>query len=111
MWFVFPQAAGLGHSEMARRYAINAKAEAEAYLAHPSLGVRLIECTVTVLTNGAASAYDIFGSPDDMKFRSSMTLFGAIGGDPLFQQALFRFYQGAPDEQTKAILNKWGHPG
>src|ERR1043166_7075440 len=78
MWFIFPQVAGLGHSAMAQRYAIQSRTEAEAYLAHAVLGARLLECTQAVLDVPGKSANAIFGSPDDMKFRSSMTLFEAV---------------------------------
>jgi uncharacterized protein (DUF1810 family) len=76
IWFIFPQAEGLGHSSMAKRYAIKSRDEAAAYLAHPILSTRLLECTELVLAHSGKAAPDIFGSPDDLKFRSSMTLFG-----------------------------------
>lgn len=105
MWYVFPQIAGLGSSPMAQRYAIESRAEAEAYLAHPLLGQRLIECTEAVLVHRGVSAHAIFGSPDDMKFRSAMTLFGAVSkkGSP-FERALRQFYDGVPDERTLALV-------
>src|SRR5215467_13288196 len=78
MWFVFPQIEGLGFSIMAQRYAIGSRAEAEAYLAHPVLGPRLIECTRLVLAVTGKTIRAILGSPDDLKFRSSMTLFDAV---------------------------------
>ncbi len=81
MWFVFPQIAGLGRSEMAQRYAIASREEAVAYLAHPILGPRLLECTSLVLGVEGRTAHDIFGSPDDMKFHSSLTLFDAVSAD------------------------------
>lgn len=81
MWFVFPQVEGLGSSQMAQRYAISSRAEANAYLAHPLLGPRLRECTQLVNEIEDRTATDIFGSPDDLKFRSSMTLFEAVA-DP-----------------------------
>lgn len=101
MWFVFPQIAGLGHSEMARRYAISSLDEAKAYLAHPVLGKRLRTCTE--LVNGAKgrSAEQVFGYPDVLKFQSSMTLFSCAQPDePVFAQALDRFYEGRRDEAT-----------
>ena len=79
MWFVFPQIAGLGHSPMAERYAISGLDEARAYLAHPLLGLRLRQCTELVNAVSGKSAHDIFSSPDDVKFRSSMTLFAEAG--------------------------------
>jgi len=105
MWFVFPQLAGLGRSEMARRYALSGRAEAEAYLAHPVLGVRLRECTALVNAVEGRSIHQIFGSPDDLKFLSCMTLFAAVGpGDAAFAQALDRYFGGVRDAQTVARL-------
>src|SRR5579859_4766799 len=74
MWFIFPQLRGLGHSAMSRHYGIESLAEARAYLAHPLLGPRLRECTMLAIAHAASTAYEIFGSPDDLKFRSCMTL-------------------------------------
>ena len=107
IWFFFPQVTGLGSSQMAKHYAIRSREEARAYLGHHILGPRLIECTQAVLLIAGKSAHDIFGSPDDLKFRSSMTLFEAVGGQPLFRSALDRFYGGSPDEKTLAILAAW----
>ncbi|HAU77958.1 MAG TPA: DUF1810 domain-containing protein [Agrobacterium sp.] len=105
MWFIFPQLRGLGRSETARFYAISGRAEAEAYLTHPVLGPRLVECTTAMLWHTDLSAHDILGSPDDLKFRSSMTLFGAVAGRDLpFQAALDRFYAGVRDESTLRLL-------
>ncbi len=84
MWFVFPQIAGLGFSAMSQRYAIASRAEAEAYLAHPVLSPRLIECTRLVLAVEGRTINAILGAPDDAKFRSSMTLFAAVSGEPAF---------------------------
>ena len=106
MWFVFPQLRGLGQSAMAHRYGIASRAEAEAYLDHPLLGTRLIECTGLMLAAPpAASALAILGSPDDVKFRSSMTLFAAVtpAGSP-FAVALDRFFGGAADPVTLRLL-------
>lgn len=105
MWFIFPQAAGLGHSPMAQRYAIISPLEAKAYLADPILGSRLTECTQAMLSHDTLSAHAILGAPDDMKFRSSMTLFAAISkkGSP-FERALDRFYGSERDEKTLAFL-------
>jgi uncharacterized protein (DUF1810 family) len=110
MWFIFPQIAGLGHSAMARRYAIASRDEAVAYLEHPALGSRLRECTETVCEIGTRSIEEIFGSPDDLKFRSSMTLFEAVSGDPSFRSALDMFCAGVSDPATLAILKKQSPP-
>ena len=113
MWFVFPQIAGLGHSATARFYAISSRAEAAAYLAHPILGPRLRECCRLVTLVEGRSARQIFGSPDDMKFRSSLTLFaavassdaaGAASDNAIFTSALEKYFGGAPDELTLARL-------
>ena len=101
MWFIFPQIVGLGFSAMAQRYAIASLDEAREYLAHPILGKRLEECTKAVLKHPDRSANDIFGWPDDLKFRSSMTLFHRAAPDnPLFKKALETFYGGAEDPNT-----------
>ena len=101
MWFIFPQIAGLGHSPMAQRYAIGSLDEARAYLAHPILGPRLEECTRLVLAVEGRSASDIFGWPDDMKFRSSTTLFAEAAPDrPVFALALRKYFAGEPDAET-----------
>lgn len=105
MWFVFPQLAGLGSSPMARRYAISSLAEAEAYLAHPVLGPRLRECSELVLQAAQPDVHRIFGSPDDLKFRSCMTLFQlAAPQEPVFGACLDRFFGGQPDTGTLALL-------
>ena len=101
MWFVFPQVAGLGFSTMAQRYAIGTLDEAVAYLAHPVLGRRLREATAAVLATKDRSLAEIFGSPDDLKFCSSMTLFERAGGnDEPFGEAIRRFCGDAADEAT-----------
>jgi uncharacterized protein (DUF1810 family) len=106
MWFVFPQVAGLGKSRKAKRYAISSRAEAKAYLDHPILGPRLRECTEIVNNIQGRSANDIFGSPDDLKFRSSMTLFDEVAADPtLFRTALQQYYNDDPDQQTIQFLS------
>ena len=110
MWFIFPQAAGLGFSAMAQRYAIGSRAEAVAYLAHDVLGPRLIECTGLVMDVSGRSIRDILGSPDDLKFRSSMTLFDAVSGDPLFSSALARYFAGARDQATLDRLARFDDP-
>jgi uncharacterized protein (DUF1810 family) len=105
MWFVFPQVAGLGMSAMAQRYAISGLEEAIAYLAHPVLGARLRECTAAVNALAGRTAHDIFGSPDDLKFRSSMTLFAqAAPEEALFGDALEKYFGGAPDRATLRIV-------
>jgi uncharacterized protein (DUF1810 family) len=105
MWFVLPQIAGLGSSRMAQRYAIASRAEAAAYLAHPVLGPRLRECTRLVLAVEGRTLHDIFGSPDDMKFRSSMTLFAeAAPGEEVFRSALDKYFSGESDAATLARL-------
>jgi uncharacterized protein (DUF1810 family) len=106
MWFIFPQLRGLGHSSMAQFYGIASLGEARAYLAHPVLGPRLTLCTETVLALQERSLAPIFGSPDDMKFRSSMTLFSVAAGGPEseFRQALERYSGGRMDEKTLRLL-------
>lgn len=104
MWFIFPQVAGLGFSAMSQRYAIGSRAEAEAYLAHPVLGRRLIECTRLVLAVQGRSINAILGAPDDAKFRSSMTLFDAVSAEPVFDEALARYFAGARDAASLEIL-------
>ena len=105
MWFVFPQLAGLGHSATARHYGISSRAEAEAYLAHPLLGPRLSESTALVNAQAGLTAREIFGTPDDLKFRSCVTLFGRAGGGPVFAQALRLFYGCEEDAATLRLLN------
>ena len=97
MWFVFPQPAGLGLSAMSRRYAIASVAEADAYLAHAVLGARLLECTRAACAHRSLSALALFGHPDDLKFRSSMTLFAAVSPDTVFDEALEVFFGGVGD--------------
>ena len=105
MWFVFPQLAGLGRSAMAQRYAIGSLAEAQAYLAHPVLGARLRECCRLVLAATPGDIHAIFGSPDDLKFHSSVTLFDrAAGGDDVFRECLLRCFGGQGDPLTLALL-------
>jgi uncharacterized protein (DUF1810 family) len=106
MWFVFPQITGLGSSAMAQRYAIGSRAEAEAYLAHPVLGPRLIECTRLVLNVTGKTIHVILGSPDDLKFRSSMTLFDAVSDNRIFAEAIEKYYAGDKDPVTLATLER-----
>jgi uncharacterized protein (DUF1810 family) len=105
MWFIFPQIDGLGSSPTARHYAIRSLDEATAYFAHPILGSRLIECTDLVNAVEGKSLHEIFGSPDDRKFHSSVTLFSLIGPrESVFEQALARYCSGELDERTITIL-------
>ena len=106
MWFIFPQVEGLGSSAMAQRFAIHSRAEAEAYLAHPLLGPRLIGCTRLVLAVQHKSLHDILGSPDDVKFRSCMTLFDAVRPSSIFAEALDRYCGGIKDAATTAFLQR-----
>lgn len=106
---IFPQVDGLGHSETAKHYAIKSRDEAVAYLATPALGARLLECTKLALAITDKSAHDIFGSPDDMKFHSSMTLFDAVDGGDLYATALDRCYGGKRDTAPVDILKQWSH--
>jgi uncharacterized protein (DUF1810 family) len=105
MWYIFPQVSGLGFSIMAQRFAIRSRREAHAYLAHPLLERRLLDCTQAMLGHTDLSARAILGSPDDLKFRSSMTLFEAVSekGSP-FERALEQYYEGERDERTLALL-------
>lgn len=101
MWYVFPQLAGLGQSSMAIRYAIRSADEARAYLDHPVLGRRLIECAEAVLAIENKSANDIFGSPDDLKLRSSATLFAHVApGRSIFARILEKYFDRKPDPRT-----------
>jgi len=105
--FIFPQVAGLGSSPMAQKYAIRSLAEATAYLDHPVLGARLRECTELVLDVQERDISDIFGYPDDLKFHSSMTLFAlADGAPPMFDAALGKYFNAAPDVKTLEILGR-----
>jgi uncharacterized protein (DUF1810 family) len=101
MWFIFPQVAGLGSSEMARRYAIASTDEAAAYLAHPVLGKRLRECASAVAGHSSRAIDEIFGHPDDLKFHSCMTLFADVAPDEaIFQTCLDQFFDGVADSAT-----------
>ena len=105
MWFVFPQVEGLGSSSTARHYALSGLDEARAYLAHPVLGPRLRECAELAAAVGAGSAADVFGYPDDLKLRSSMTLFARAAPDePVFTAVLDRYFDGEPDPRTLGLL-------
>lgn len=101
MWFIFPQIRGLGYSPISIEFAISGRDEVLAYLQHPVLGPRLKECTKLVLQIEGRSVLDIFGEPDDVKFRSSMTLFAQVSSeDDIFERALQKFFQGLPDRLT-----------
>ena len=105
MWYVFPQMRGLGGSPMSQRYGIGGLAEARAYLAHPVLGPRLRKCAEAVLTIEGASAFDIFGSPDDLKLHSSATLFArASSTGSVFERLLAKYFDGAEDSATLRLL-------
>jgi uncharacterized protein (DUF1810 family) len=107
IWFIFPQIDGLGYSPTSKHYAIKSLEEVRQYLAHPVLGARLKECCEAVLALPPQSISDIFGPPDDLKFRSSMTLFAvAAGRDSIFTKLLEKFLAGQPDEKTLEILRR-----
>ncbi len=109
MWFVFPQPRGLGRSDASRYYGIASRAEALAYSRHAVLGARLRECTALVLAIQGRSAHDIFGTPDDLKFHSCMTLFHEVDPEePSFARALERYFAGAPDVNTLDRLTREG---
>ena len=105
MWYIFPQIAGLGFSSTSKFYAIKDKNEAEDFLAHPILGKRLIEISNALLEIDGKTANQIFGSPDDVKLKSSMTLFGALGNiNPVFQKVLDRYFDGERDRRTLELI-------
>ena len=105
MWFIFPQLKGLGRSATARFYGIASKDEALAYWQHPVLGPRLKQCAELVLNTSGKTAHEIFGTPDDLKLQSCMTLFADVAaGEPVFARVLERYYQGQRDEKTVALL-------
>lgn len=109
MWYVFPQFKGLGSSPTSIHYAIGSVAEARAYLAHPILGPRLIECAEAVLEIEHRSALEIFGSPDDMKLRSSATLFAAVSpDDSVFHQIIDKYFDGKQDARTMELMSETG---
>lgn len=107
MWFVFPQLSGLGFSPTSQYYAIRGRSEAEAYLAHPVLGPRLVECCQALLKLGDVSASEVFGYPDDLKLRSSMTLFSAVSPEgSVFSEVLDKYFGGEPDSKTLDLLSR-----
>ena len=107
IWFIFPQFAGLGTSPMSWMYAIRSVAEAEAYLRHPALGPRLIECCEAMLAVQGRNAHEILGSPDDVKLKSCATLFAAVSGPgSVFEKLLEKYYGGERDSKTLALIGK-----
>ncbi len=107
MWYIFPQIDGLAYSSTAKHYAIKSVAEARAYLAHPVLGPRLRECAEAAIGVEGRSATQIFGSPDDLKLRSSATLFASVSPPgSAFERLLEKYYQGVPDGKTLELLGK-----
>lgn len=106
MWFIFPQLRGLGRSRMAEFYGVASADEAAAYLVHPVLGERLRNCTAIVCKLRGRSAHEIFGNPDDMKFRSSMTLFARPGAGGQFAEALAMYFGGEADPSTMELLSR-----
>lgn len=107
MWFIFPQIAGLGFSPTSQHFAIRDRSEAEAYLAHPILGPRLTECCEALLALKTNSAPDVFGYPDDLKLKSSATLFAAVSpSGSAFEQLLKKFFDGEPDTKTIELYQK-----
>ncbi len=108
MWFVFPQVIGLGRTPVAEKYSIKSIEEAKAYIAHPVLWARLQECTKLVVNIVGRTANQIFGFPDDLKFRSSMTLFNHVAEDKkIYKDAIVKFYDGEKDHLTIEILERW----
>lgn len=107
MWYIFPQLKGLGYSPTAQYYSIENLAEAEAFLAHPVLGAHLVEISRALLALETDNADLVFGYPDNLKLRSSMTLFAQIReADPVFGQVLDKFFEGKPDQRTLALLKE-----
>ncbi len=107
MWYIFPQIQGLGFSEISKHYAIKDLAEAEAYLKHPVLGSRLIRICTELLGLEDSDANKVFGSPDDLKLKSSMTLFASLpNADAVFQSVLAKFFNGMRDNKTLQLIGK-----
>jgi uncharacterized protein (DUF1810 family) len=105
MWFIFPQLAALGRSPTAKHYGLSGLAEAQAYFDHPILGPRLVACVRALMYVHFRTAHDIFGSPDDLKLRSCLTLFArAVPREPIFREALARYFKGEPDPLTVELL-------
>ena len=106
MWCIFPQLSGLGHSQTARYYAIRDRAEAAAYMAHPVLGSRLLEISSELLKLKSSDAREIMGWPDDLKLKSSMTLFGLVSREPVFRQVLEQYFGGEEDQYTVQAISR-----
>lgn len=106
MWYIFPQLSGLGHSQTARYYAIRGRAEAAAYMAHPVLGSRLLEISSELLKLKSSDAREIMGWPDDLKLKSSMTLFGLVSREPVFRQVLEQYFGGEEDQYTVQAISR-----
>ena len=106
MWYIFPQVQGLGFSETSRYYAIKDINEAEEFLKHPVLGPRLLKICKELLQLASSDAHSIFGSPDDLKLKSSMTLFSSLNIDPVFDAVLDKFFNGTKDSSTLQIIKK-----
>jgi uncharacterized protein (DUF1810 family) len=107
MWYIFPQFEGLGYSSMSRRYSIKSLEEAQAYLRHPILGPRLLECCEAVVAIDGRTASEIFGSPDDMKLRSCATLFAQVSpAGSVFERLLGKYFHGQRDEQTVRLVGR-----
>jgi len=105
MWYIFPQYQGLGSSPTSRRYAIKSMTEASAYLQHPILGPRLLECAEAALGVTGRSAHELFGSPDDMKLQSCATLFASVSPPgSVFERLLEKYFDGTRDEKTLSLL-------
>ena len=110
MWFIFPQIKGLGQSQLARKFAISSREEAKAYIEHPILGLRLIECAELVNLIEDRTIEQIFGHPDDLKFRSCMTLFTNVSDNPIFVDALSKYFNGESDPSTLQRLEMAPRP-
>jgi uncharacterized protein (DUF1810 family) len=111
MWYIFPQYAGLGSSAISQRYAIRSLAEAEAYLRHPVLGVRLVQCAEAALGIHGRFASEVFGAPDDMKLRSSATLFAAVSPPgSVFERLLEKYFDGERDQRTVQLVADGSQP-
>jgi len=109
MWWIFPQYAGLGISPTSQRFAIRSRAEAAAYLEHEALGARLMECMNTLLEHHGRTAFEIMGSPDDLKLRSCVTLFASVlPEDPVLSGVLKQYFDGQPDSRTLDLLSQEG---
>lgn len=106
MWYIFPQLIGLGQSDMAKLYAIKNLDEATLYYTNPTLGTRLVNCCETLLTLNESNAFKIFGSPDNLKLKSCMTLFAVASGDVIFESVLAQYFNGEKDGLTLSILKE-----